>query len=86
MKISKDGLKVLAGDFEEVRTDYSGRGMFGAKCLAVVTEDTGFQVGIILKKLAMSHKELLALIDTKPEQDSLGMDYVYYWPTITASN
>ena len=86
MKISKDGLEGLAGVFEEVRTNYSGRGMLGIKCLAIVTEDTGFQVGIILKELTMYYPELVALTDNQPEQDSMGMDYVYYWPTITASN
>ena len=55
----------------EVRTDYSGRGMFGRTCYAITADRSG---------------ELSAEIARQglptPEWDSMGLGVVAYWPGI----
>lgn len=52
---------------------YSGRGMYGEECIAVVCDDAGDAV-----------HEAGALGPPKPRTDSMGRGEVAYWPGIPA--
>jgi hypothetical protein len=56
----------------EIRSDYSGRGMFGATCLGVVgaTHD----LDALMSEIKGSAEGL--------KKDNMGLDYIYYWPEI----
>ena len=59
----------------EIRTDYSGRGMFGDECGGVVLKDEGdlFQFARLLD-------EDLAQLLGSPRWDSMGLREIAYWP------
>lgn len=58
------------------RTDYSGRGMYGAECFAIY----GNTVDLIrfLRNLDDATADQLS----DPAIDNMGLDYVYYWSTL----
>ena len=69
-----------------VQEGYSGRGMYGATCPAVVTSQDGVAVGFAIG-LIVAHQygdesaaEEMAF-DSR--HDSMGHDIVYYWPRLT---
>ena len=59
----------------EIRTDYSGRGMFGDTCVGIVLKDEGdlFQFARLLDD------DLAELLDN-PRWDSMGLREIAYWP------
>lgn len=86
----------LSDDFEF--RAYSGRGMYGAECLAVVTSVSAWELLKGLTELKESQSDDLgyvhpqfqefadlldALIDHEPLMDTMGLSDVYYWPNIT---
>jgi hypothetical protein len=58
----------------EVRLHYSGRAIYGAKCLGVIVGDTGhlFTLGQLLHEYDLP----------TPRTDSMGRDVIAYWPDI----
>lgn len=59
---------------------YSGRGMYGKQCTAIVTDDHAFKVGLLV---------CVALPDDYPtyklenvNEDSMGRSTVLYWPAM----
>ena len=67
---------------------YSGRFMYGQECIALATEDASFEVKEVLSETAESlyrHKqrEVCLNLIRKMQQDSLGLGFIYYWPTVT---
>jgi hypothetical protein len=52
-----------------VYREYSGRGMFGAKCLGVVCSDPTTAI-----------EEAASLNIRGARQDNMGRDYIVYWP------
>lgn len=84
MQVTTEALQYAAeqvnlGDEEtSVRTDYSGRAMYGRTCLGVVTDD-----------LREVFRFVVALADTDCDitdericTDSMGRSSIYYWPSV----
>lgn len=68
----------------EIRTDYSGRGMYGAKCLGLVFDGTPGQLfSAFINALTLDDDYLkLELSDVFAEMasDSMGWNSIYYFP------
>jgi hypothetical protein len=76
-------------DFD-IRTDYSGRGMYGNACLGIVSHDSGlttalsFELAALLTEdqdfddLRQNFHEIASIQQT----DSMGRGTIVYWPGI----
>ncbi len=89
MKVSQDTAEVLEEMFDDVRYDYSGRGMFGAECVAIITDEGGFSIATSLQELQETYEDdeeisemLDCMLNREPRTDSMGLSTVYYWPSI----
>ena len=58
----------------ELYRDYSGRGMFGAKCLGIVHADPRAVI-----------EEAAARGLRGASQDSMGRDFIVYWPGVPST-
>lgn len=68
-----EALKVVAAKVNgKIREGYSGRGMFGSTCYGIVCSDVN-------ECIAQAGK--FGIIGAK--RDSMGMDYIVYFPDIT---
>jgi hypothetical protein len=88
-------------DGDNIRTDYSGRGMAGDTCLGIVVDDytNATQVGAALMMLVLAEKQaadddfdilydgddLLEVLG-RTRTDSMGLDQIVYWPNITVAD
>ncbi len=54
-----------------VRSDYSGRGMFGAKCYGIICENYHD---------CINEAAYMGLLGAT--YDNMGLDYIVYWPMI----
>lgn len=85
----EDRLKGELGvDAVDLNAHYSGRGMFGRKCVGFTCEDPG-DVRVALAHLAHDDDPDLAaaaaaLAET-PAEDSMGHDAIVYWPWVAAA-
>jgi hypothetical protein len=59
---------------------YSGRGMYGKQCVAVVTDDNAFKVGVLV--MAELPEEFDTYLLESVEDDSMGLSTVIYWPDV----
>ena len=90
IKVSKARLVELCGDEDvDVRTDYSGRYMYGKSCIGVVGNagDLLRFALIIVPQLADDDGEVPFSYDEewfRISQDSMAMDLIFYWPSIQA--
>ena len=82
--VSRDDYESLVEDVDaqmggdvDIRDDYSGRGMFGEECLAVVGDN--YTLDVFLD--AARYFGIKASLRTM-QQDSMGLSSVYYWPHI----
>lgn len=77
----------------EMRTSYSGRGMYGEACLGFVTNNVSrlsYCLGMLLAewqpRCTDEWDEVATewLVDafTQAEQDDMGLDAIVYWPII----
>lgn len=78
-----------------IRTDYSGRGMYGAQCVGVVTSRLGdalvfaWAVAITLAEqdliddVYFDSEDVFSAVARDIEQDSMGRSAIYYWPMLT---
>lgn len=57
---------------------YSGRCMYGKQCVAIVTDDHAFKVGIFV--MASLPEDFDTYILESVDQDSMGCSTVIYWP------
>ena len=93
MKISTYELLAIAEhagiDEEDVRTDYSGRGMFGSSCVGIVGA-----VGDLARFVfALGMHSTLALTEEEPawdewsdvREDSMGTATIFYFPQVEAA-
>lgn len=85
-----DELVDIAADFDDDaawRTDYSGRGMYGETCLAVVTSMNPYAFAFNLGAGLAATGEAVGIdaetIMDRIRHDSMGKRVVLYWPTIT---
>jgi hypothetical protein len=89
--MSKSFQEVLEDAGYETR-DYSGRGMCGQKCLAVVTSDSIGQIfSEVLYQLSSKDEDSNLHFDCakafkKMCSDNMGHDMVYYFPGISYEN
>lgn len=69
-------------DYESTIRAYSGRGMYGAECAAIVLDDSrdvfAFFVGLAIE----AGEELALEMARKVRQDSMGLGTVLYWPRL----
>jgi hypothetical protein len=63
----------------EVRS-YSGRGMYGDSCIAVVGDLSAWTLALALADINGGNIDLFDL--PAPREDSMGLGYVYYWPNL----
>lgn len=67
-------------DPDDIRTDYSGRGMFGETCFGIVGGDQEY-AGFLLE-LAEDDKKLAKRLADSVSTDSMGMETIYYWRSL----
>jgi hypothetical protein len=65
---------------DDLRLDYSGRGMYGDKCVGIVVEDPSALIEFVLA-LADSGTDTSWLRNVR--MDSMGMSTIYYWPSVS---
>lgn len=82
--MNKDYFDNYLNNFGYDTEEYSGRGMFGKTCLAVVTDETPFRFCAKLMRGAKNdeEREKLAVILQGTKEDSLGMGRIFYWPDL----
>lgn len=81
--ITPDKLAEIQADTatERVRTDYTGRGMFGRECLGVVVDGLGELSAFTDALAAALDEDPHELID-RAQSDQMGRRTIYYWPSI----
>ena len=77
-------------DGDYLTTDYSGRGMYGDRCIGVVTGDTAqvmFNLGMAIGERAANEEGSrwwdLAESFKRSAQDSMGLSAIIYFPSLT---
>ena len=84
----KDRLCVVMNDLEnegDLRM-YSGRGMYGRECFASIAESHGDMwevISMILDDFDPKEHQAVMQILWQYQSDSMGLDRVYYWPSLT---
>lgn len=63
---------------EDLRRDYSGRGMYGDECVGIVCGDREY--GTFLTELADDDPELARELADSVKTDSMATRTIYYWP------
>lgn len=94
-----DLLEEAAGEAElendDIRTDYSGRSMYGDECVGVIgTVNCGVAFAVELLELAKERLEdeeraldydaLKDVLIKGMRSDNMGMSMIYYWPDLVA--
>lgn len=89
MEIQTSTAVFLEGYFDEIRMDYSGRGMYGKECFGIVTGESLWNVRGELEEIRKDYEEdgelyddLCTLLENEPSEDSMGMDRIYYWTRV----
>lgn len=77
--MEKDFIAALNNAGYEPRS-YSGRGMYGDSCVAIVTDDHPFKVGIMVMAALYDGFDTWKLENV--ESDSMGRSTVLYWPSV----
>jgi hypothetical protein len=87
MKISRDFVEDTlnyAGVYPEnsrsIRGDYSGRGMNGRQCFALVVSEN--EVIKFMVAVGAQDEDLGFELADKTRSDQLGLNIVYYWPGV----
>ena len=87
MKLTPDQLDLLSYCAEsaglEVRTDHSGRGMYGKTCVGVTGTVRGLLEMIV--SITDDDRELAEHL-TEVSTDSMGLSTIYYWTKITVKD
>lgn len=68
----------------DLRTEYSGRAMYGATCIGIVADGIGSILRVIgiLREDSRAFDLYEALSVGNPRTDSMGMQTIFYWPSI----
>lgn len=77
----------------ELRTSYSGRGMYGKTCLGFVTNNVpglAFHLGMLLAEWQprsdewgeVDTEQLIIAFTGNAHTDSMGLDTIVYWPSV----
>jgi len=91
MVLNKQDIELLeefANEYDcRLRTDYSGRGMYGQSCIGFVTDLPPFSLGLELA-LFLDRENKSEMIDifsqARVNQDSMGLSSITYFPSIQA--
>ena len=82
-------LQKLLEENDFISRSYSGRGMYGAECLAVSVQDRDtayWDIAVLITTYNNSEEVLEGFEDAlnvkSPSWDSLGHNYILYWPDI----
>jgi hypothetical protein len=66
---------------------YSGRGMFGDRCLAITCENPFVAIGDIVKAVeSVDDIQLIGFLISGAKTDSLGREYILYFPDVEYSD
>lgn len=72
----------------ELRTNYSGRFMYGAQCIGIVSDPfNNTSIGPCLIEIGKEFEETFSGVQTdvwSMEQDNMGRGMIYYFPKIRA--
>lgn len=73
-------------DIGDVRTHYSGRGMYGRRCVGVVVGSMGeiTRLAIELARDADTPEWLLDEMCDNAARDNMATDMIVYWPGVEA--
>ena len=83
--ISNELLEEIGQEVEgSVRTDYSGRGMYGDSCVGIVASDL-LELGAAISRL-VEDEELRDELISNSRTDSMGYDTIAYWPRVTCND
>lgn len=63
----------------DVRTDYSGRGMYGKECIGVIVPNTNTVMRLGMAIGAECGEDYIHI---KTRSDSLGLRTIVYWPDV----
>lgn len=97
MIISRNIYELLQSEDLDVRDDYSGRFMYGARCFGITVSNFAtavYQIMEALRRITDNYgnesdtvEEAEKLLDCEewlhPKTDNLGLDYIVYFPDIT---
>lgn len=79
--LSEDQVRILSDEAEyregEVRTDYSGRGMYGKECFGIVVRYRD-DLGEILDAAGDFTEDM-----DNPVWDNMGLSHIAYWPWLS---
>lgn len=76
-------LQSLAEDNEELRiTNYSGRSMYGERCLGIIGRNEFIIAGNLLSAAEPEDIHVIAEAFLRTHVDNMGRDIVAYWPNI----
>lgn len=83
--LTNDEVRILSEEAEYreggVRTDYSGRGMYGKQCFGIVVR---YQSD--LEEILEAAGSDVAEDMSDPIWDNMGLSYIAYWPEITVAD
>jgi hypothetical protein len=89
---------ILNIDGNDIRTDYSGRGMYGNTCLGIVLGDgvTPIQVGVALVEALTADSDDQDSVESawqtantiagRARMDSMGLGSIVYFPGVTVES
>lgn len=71
-------------DYDDIREDYSGRGMFGGECLGITFRDSR-NVFAFFVELAQEDYDTAELLAHKAREDGMGCGTIIYFPGIAVA-
>jgi hypothetical protein len=73
-------------DSVDIRADYSGRGMYGTKCLGFTVSAHAASMRIAVAMSAVLGADEAREIVSRTQTDSMGRDMIVYFPGLTLSD
>lgn len=74
----KTAIKEAAMDTEcRFSDDYSGRGMYGARCVSISGEPDALWETCMAAQMQLAESDIML---RPPRRDSMGLGEVWYWP------
>lgn len=87
MKLTKEQFETfeeISSSYGDVRTDYSGRGMYGKNCIGI--DGDGNQLKVVAKLFVeLAETELASIIDklaARISSDNMGLGWIIYFPGV----
>lgn len=81
------GMAEIDWDYEStIRDTYSGRGMYGAECVAIVLDSEREAFGLFAALGVLLGEDVAVPLARATRTDSMGRDIIIYWPRWTLSD